>query len=112
MAEYIDRKSILNDIGELFTLCYETLPNECGHHFIVEKELETHWDFVKNLPAADVQPVRHGTDISETNEHHCEFMCSVCGAWAGEIAYGTLDGGGKKIHFCPNCGARMEHENG
>ena len=57
MAEYIEREKVIDDIGELFTLCHETLPNECGHHFIVEKELETHLDFVRNLPAADVRPV-------------------------------------------------------
>ena len=50
IEEYINRVAVLNDIGELFTLCYETLPNECGHHFITEKELETHWEHVKNLP--------------------------------------------------------------
>ena len=57
MAEYIEREKVINDIGELFTLCSETLPNECGHHFIVEKELETHLDFVRKLPAADVVPL-------------------------------------------------------
>ncbi len=55
--EYIERDAVLNDIAELFTLCHETLPNECGHHFVVEADLETHWDFVKNLPAADVREV-------------------------------------------------------
>ena len=52
--EYIPREDVINDIGELFTICRETLPNECGHHFIVEDELQSHLDFVRNLPAADV----------------------------------------------------------
>lgn len=34
---------------------------------------------------------------------HCEFKCSRCGADAGEIAYGSLDGA--KVNYCPNCGA-------
>lgn len=50
IEEYINRVAVLNDIEELFILCYETLPNECGHHFITEKELETHLEHVKNLP--------------------------------------------------------------
>ena len=57
MAEYIERDVVIDDIGDLFTICYETLPNEYGHHFIVEKELQTHLDFVRNLPAADVAEV-------------------------------------------------------
>lgn len=57
MTEYIERDVVIDDIGDLFTICYETLPNEYGHHFIVEKELQTHLDFVRNLPAADVVEV-------------------------------------------------------
>lgn len=52
--EYIPREDVINDIGELFTICRETYPNECGHHFIVEDELQSHLDFVRNLPAAEV----------------------------------------------------------
>ena len=55
--EYIPREDVINDIGELFTICRETYPNECGHHFIVENELQIHLDHMRNLPAADVVPV-------------------------------------------------------
>ena len=63
--EYIIREDVINDIGELFTICRETLPNECGHHFIVENELQSHLDFVRNLPAADVVelPCRIGDTV-------------------------------------------------
>lgn len=63
--EYIPREDVINDIGELFTICRETLPNECGHHFIVEDELQSHLDFVRNLPAADVVelPCRIGDTV-------------------------------------------------
>lgn len=64
MTEYIERDVVIDDIGDLFTICYETLPNECGHHFIVEKELQTHLDFVRNLPAADVVEVVHCKDCA------------------------------------------------
>ena len=83
MAEYIERKAVINDIGELFTLCNETLPNAEGHHFIVESELQTHLDHVKSLPAADVVPVVRcrecihrpsGTGVN----HNIEFPDRVC----------------------------------
>lgn len=56
--------------------------------------------------AADVREVLSGKDVYYTQKDHCEFKCSVCGAWAGSVAYGTLDGA--KFNFCPNCGAKME----
>lgn len=55
--EYVSREDVINDIGELFTICRETYPNECGHHFIVEDELQIHLDHVRNLPPADVVAV-------------------------------------------------------
>lgn len=66
MTEYIERDVVIDDIGDLFTICYETLPNECGHRFIVEEELQIHLDFVRNLPAADVVEV---------------IRCKDCGFW-------------------------------
>lgn len=68
MTEYIKRDAVINDIGELFTICYETLPNECGHHFIVEKELQTHLDFVRDLPAVDIVEVVHCKECDLWNE--------------------------------------------
>ena len=94
MAEYIEREKVIDDIGELFTLCYETLPNECGHHFIVEKELKTHLDFVRNLPAVDVHPVKHGKWIGRNQKWHC----SRCDCPAPK---------GYRYDFCPYCGADM-----
>ena len=100
MAEYIDREQVLNDIGELFTLCYETRPNDCGHHFIVEKELETHLDFVRNLPIVDIQPVVHGKWID--NKYGC-LACSNCKTLL-EMFVGSKN-------YCPNCGAKMDKED-
>ena len=64
---------------------------------------------IKAIPAADVRPVVRGKDIWKSHDSHCEFKCSVCGAWAGEVAGGTLDGG--PFNFCPNCGAKLEADH-
>ena len=110
MRDYIKRDSVLNDIGELFTLCYETLPNECGHHFIVEKELKIHWDYVKGLPAADVRENKHGEWIgypeclkypnAYSGDH---IVCSNC-----EECFSVLDNCTERFDFCPHCGAVMD----
>lgn len=62
---------------------------------------------IEGLPAADVEPVRHGrwvykpsttTTLSTTN-------CSVCGWWTQDFAVvGTYC-------FCPSCGAKMDLED-
>lgn len=81
MTEYIERDAVLNDIAELFTLCHETLPNECGHHFIVENELKTHLDFVKNLPAADVRPAVLCRDCKWTKTDGMDDPAIYCKKW-------------------------------
>jgi DNA-directed RNA polymerase subunit RPC12/RpoP len=65
-------------------------------------------DDINALPAADVQPVKHGyweevTDYGGWGDTH--YRCSVC----GEEWY--LEDGKPKdnnMNFCPRCGSRME----
>ena len=97
MTEYIEKDAVINDIGDMFTICYETLPNECGHHFIVEKELQTHLDFVRNLPAADVRP-----NVYAKWEISCDGWYPYCSNCKQEPQ------GRIMTSFCPNCGAKME----
>ena len=98
MTDYIKRDVVLNDIGELCTLCYATLPNECGHHFIVEKELKIHWDYVKGLPAADVRENVHAHWIHRKNWGD-RYVCSNCSKEMTESQIGA---------FCKECGAIMD----
>ena len=57
MDEHIERDAVISYIAELFTICHESMPNEYGHHFIVEKELQVFLDNIVNIPAADVVQV-------------------------------------------------------
>lgn len=106
MPEYIEKDVVINDIGELFTICYETLPNEYGHHFIVEEELQTHLDFVRNLPAADVVEVKHGKWIWLTDCTNEGLYCSNCHAKISDHRPVKK----KLSNYCSNCGAKMEGE--
>lgn len=56
---------------------------------------------LKDLPSADVQPVRHGRWIEEPN---CMYRCSSCGSHYPSIR-GYMD-----YCYCPSCGARMDGE--
>ena len=55
-------------------------------------------DFIDAIPAADVQPVKHGQWIECCNELNkkCSCCCKV---------HGTIY---ERESFCPNCGARMD----
>lgn len=63
-------------------------------------------ELIKQAPAADVAPVRHGRWIKPVPGDG-ENYCSVCHAeqpWF--YGYGYL-----KSNYCPNCGARMDKED-
>lgn len=59
---------------------------------------------LRDLPAADVEPVRHGRwerCFEDWRQQIEGDKCSVCGF----EYYGT---GIRRFHYCPNCGAKME----
>lgn len=62
-------------------------------------------EFVEDeLPAADVEPVRHGAwypCFEDWRQQQEGNKCSVCGF----EYYGT---GIRSFHYCPNCGAKMD----
>lgn len=56
------------------------------------------------IPAADVEPVRHGAwypCFEDWRQQQEGNKCSVCGF----EYYGT---GIRSFHYCPNCGAKMD----
>ena len=89
--EYIEREK-LNDMLEDF----------CVN--------ESFYDALQTIPAADVEPVRHGRwKKSKGNErptengfvHDDRYVCDCCG-W-GCCCETKLD-----FSYCPNCGAKMD----
>lgn len=105
MAEYIDRDAL-----------------KCGivKRGIAEDALRTLLDWnsglmklvmleIDEIPAADVEPVRHGRWIEYPYAHY--FKCSECKC---PVPYkkAVLTNGKRKYNYCPNCGAKMiEGEN-
>jgi hypothetical protein len=64
-------------------------------------------DFIDAIPAADVQPVKHGKWIDAyTWTMFHEFKSSGRGEhfWCSECEQGQK----QKSNYCPNCGARMD----
>lgn len=94
MVEYIDKELAIE--GMWAGLKEGTI---CG-----PEDTET---FLRSLPAADVEPVRHGRwKLEPTNpyddpgyKNRMIKHCSCCG-WQNACRY----------NYCPNCGAKMDGE--
>ena len=82
--------------------------------FWEEEDKEVAITCVEQTPAADVAEVRHGRWIEDERTYPGpglkNNLCSVCGEIAGSWKEGLEPG--RKWAYCPNCGARMDKEDG
>lgn len=90
MADYIDRDAVISEIERREALMV-------GDKRISVDAMKS---FIKNRPAADVAPVRHG-------RWKCNKPCPVCGGdrFEGLDADIWADW---EPPYCPNCGAKMD----
>lgn len=103
MNDYISREDVLKKAKSSISVPTDN-EWDCGYNTAMAEMQE----FIKQLPAADVQPVKHGyweevTAYCGWGDTH--YRCSVC----GEEWY--LEDGKPKdnnMNFCPRCGARMD----
>lgn len=91
MSEYIDKKSLLDEICR--DNCERSYDGTCHNCRMTET--------IADFPAADVAPVVHGK-WEWVNEDR--YRCDRC-----EQITAVDECMGKPIYnFCPNCGARMD----
>ena len=98
MAEYINREAIMK-----FPIRKDHCDKEHANgHFI--NGIESVLEYVENLPAVDVAPVRHGrwVDAYPDIEPNPMFMYGICSECEFE------QGISKYLNYCPNCGAKMD----
>ena len=91
MSDYISREAAIVD----FKRCNHENPDW------TPQRVKT---LLMRIPAADVEPVRHGAwypCFEDWRQQQEGNKCSVCGF----EYYGT---GIRRFHYCPNCGAKME----
>lgn len=89
MNEYISKKTIIDALEE---------ENE-RQPFQPTSIYSCVIPFIRKLPAAEVQPVKHGKWDG--------YICSECNACADYFISGDFYFD-EKPNFCPNCGARMD----
>lgn len=61
------------------------------------------WDSVDDMPAADVQPVKHGEWKINSDGYYP--YCSECGTAADQLTKNLTK-------YCPECGARIDLKGG
>ena len=105
MSEYIEREAAVTICDKQYKECLRK-SDFCGDTVA--------WNIcadIKAIPAADVAPVVHGRWIHSRYEDCCDqfelVKCSQCNHEAYAIAFYVRDG-----NYCPNCGAKMDKENG
>ena len=101
MSDYISREAAIKKLDH-FQLHLHTVEGTVA--IGVAKTL------IKEIPAADVRPVRRGKWVgypeclkypnAYSDDH---IVCSAC-----EECFSILDNDCERFNFCPNCGAWME----
>ena len=100
---YIDREAVISRLEKVDMDTYY------GFTAAVQIGVDHAIQCIKEAPAADVAPVRHGRWLTtDAYPHH--LYCSVCyktyaknAKWVNELDLPT--------NYCPNCGARMDKED-
>ena len=72
--------------------------------------IETVLEYAESLPAPDVAPVVHGQWIIGADNDDFDIKCPKC-EWTDifEVAgIAAVERIAKGMHYCPNCGARMD----
>ena len=103
MAEYIEREALIEKISKLEV---EGAFTEAFKNDVLE--------IISKEPAADVQEVRHGENITSMHPTD-EFICSECGIVLQDVSeYIVEDDVYREFYFdyCPKCGAKMDKEYG
>ena len=99
MDEYISREETVKAFCEK---CKGYYDGHCIHRG------ECDIDVIKNAPAADVQPVKHGYWIPKGSDFW--WLCSNC---KNNLIYSTSDRDRtEKQRYCSRCGARMDLKEG
>lgn len=99
MGDLISRKAMLEAIDERERIAKKYMPDIQDDE--LRPTLQSIREFVRNRPAVDAEPVRHG-------------KCELCGRGKQIKAFTVLPECGLQCgpsimaRYCPNCGAKMD----
>lgn len=101
MADYISREPMIREMQQLYEGVPYNFPNSTYTEWeILRGKYAAFIDYLKQQPAADVQPVRHGKWLSRCEGDIYAFSeCSECGNTES-----------CETPYCAQCGAKMDAE--
>lgn len=100
MAEYINREEAIKELREVYENEYPTASGDFDEYASHDVP-----NVLKNMPAADVQPVKRG----RWKKKRGYLVCSNCGMAVDTIGY-TYEEQEEVFRYCPCCGYRMDGE--
>ncbi len=109
MAEYISREEAIKELREVYENEYPTASGDFDEYASHDVP-----NVLRNMKAADVQPVKHGYWIKQPEKFQIHedvinsnylYSCSCCNASDLHSERANNDG---KVKFCWRCGARMD----
>ncbi|MBQ9168892.1 MAG: hypothetical protein IJX67_10880 [Oscillospiraceae bacterium] len=103
MSEYIEREAAMKVLNSEAVFCVKNFKDGEARGW------NGAYRSIRELPAADVVPVVHGTwEERDDGWGGTYYHCSACGEdWC--IIEGTPDE--NYWNFCPNCGAKMDGDS-
>lgn len=104
MDEYICRKDGLEKVKSSILVPADN-EWDSGYNIAMAEMLE----FIKQLPAVDVKPVKHGQWICEFYNDVFDVYQADCSACKREST-NKYDKVSESYEYCPHCGARMDGE--
>lgn len=79
-----------------------------GKGFPYREAYKNMLDDIEHAPTVEAEPIRHGHWIMCDEEYNA-YECSIChDAWAVEEGSPSEN----NMHYCQNCGAKMDEEAG
>ena len=99
MPEYISREEAIKELREVYENEYPTASGDFDEYASHDMP-----NVLRNIPAADVQPVKRGRWIIADDVEHFIAVCSECGRTEDSRDI-------KDMPYC-HCGARMDLEDG
>lgn len=98
MTEYIERKALVHHLEN----CIDEVNNTNGY----TEDFKTCLRLVKNLPAADVEEVKHGKWVKSS-----VIKCSVCGSCTDIQSDEAYEKFIESYCYCPVCGSKLDLED-
>lgn len=106
MDEYISKEKAIKELREVYENEYPTASGDFDEYASHDVP-----NVLRNIPSAGVQPVKRGKwESSQRTIETGTVYCSNCAIEYYISDLQTVGDCNGIVHYCPNCGARMEQE--